>query len=100
MSLPEQVDSTAEILRASGLVGAAIATLHGWRTGSLVRVWGAFIGFLAAPVERDLARREAKNLRADNDRLSRENSKLRTDLYGGSSTDGSSGNADGTPNSP
>lgn len=97
MSLPEQVDSTTEILRASGFLSAIVALVHGWRRGTVPRLWDAFIGFLAAPVERDLARREAKNLRSDNHRLSTENDFLRGELYKEPRADGSYRNEDGTP---
>lgn len=97
MSLPEQVDSTTEILRASGFLSAIVALVHGWRRGTVPRLWDAFIGFLAAPVERDLARREARNLRADNSRLSLENDFLRGELYKEPRADGSYRNEDGTP---
>lgn len=97
MSLPEQVDSTREILRASGFLSAIVAFVHGWRRGTVLRLWDAFIGFLAAPVERDLAKREAKTLLADNLRLSTENDFLRGELYKEQHGTGYCENEDGTP---
>lgn len=107
-------DSPKEIV---GSIVATVLAIAGWRgkqTGVLSRLWSGFISFLAAPVERSLAQREAHAYKRDNDRkdeeisrkdeeidrLSHEITRLRERLSNESS-DGSSRNEDGkTPTLP
>jgi GAF domain-containing protein len=102
-------DTTKEVVGSL----LALLTAGGWlwnrRTGGggLTTVYHGVISFLAAPVERSLAQREAKALRRDNDRLSADNeakdreiARLRALCLPDSNT-GSSNNEDGNdPTSP
>ncbi len=93
-------DSPKEILGSLVALVTAAGALLGWRSGGLGRSWSMFISLLAAPVERDLAQREAKALRADNLRLQTENDSLRSRCYGESSGGSSSDEGGVTPISP
>jgi hypothetical protein len=99
--LPDRVNSISELSGALVSLAGAFAVIRGWRAGVVARGWGAFIAFLAAPVERDLAQRENRSLKLDNERLAAENDRLRADAgrAGGSSTSSWPG-GDGTPTRP
>lgn len=102
-------DTTKEI--TASLI--AVLTAGGWLWnrrsggGGLTTVWAGIISFLAAPVERSLAQREAKALRVDNTRLQEDNSqkdqeiaRLRSRLLTGSNGGFSSSGDGPTRTSP
>lgn len=106
--------SFGEVIKTLIGLGAAFVSFRGWRSGALSRLWENAIGVLAAPVERDLARRETRAVNYENDRLTAHNVELQTSLkvaedeiknlkaqvavlLAGRSSTGSSGNGGGTP---
>lgn len=68
--------SIADTIKAIVGLAISIASFRGWRSGALSRLWENAVALLAAPVERDLARRETKAVNYENTRLTKRNEEL------------------------
>lgn len=82
------------------LSAGGIGTWKAIRGGRSPRLWDRLISFLSAPIERDIAQRENRALRADNDRLAAENQRLRDSARpwsGGSSKNGDGKSSSSSP---
>lgn len=83
-----RIGAPDDLFKAITSLCVLLGLVHGKRTGVIARAVAGLIGFLAAPVERDLARRENRSLKEDNARLVKENDQWRR---GGASDGTSSG---------